>query len=81
MHVDLPEHSVEARNIIPGMYRHYGGGEYEVIGVAWLEASMEEVVVYKAVVDGTLWVRPVKDFLAQVEKDGYSGPRFVKINS
>jgi hypothetical protein len=48
---------------------------------AWLEASMEEVVVYKAVVDGTLWVRPVKDFLAQVEKDGYSGPRFVKINS
>jgi hypothetical protein len=42
---------------------------------------MEEAVVYRAAVDGTLWVRPVKDFLAEVEKDGYKGPRFVKVNT
>lgn len=81
MHQSLPERSLEARNIVPGMYRHYGGGEYEVIGVAWLEASMEEVVVYKAAVDSTLWVRPVKDFLAEVKKGGYIGRRFVKVNT
>jgi hypothetical protein len=81
MHDNLPERSLEARNIVPGRYRHYGGGEYDVIGVAWLEASMEEAVVYRAAVDGTLWVRPVKDFLAEVEKDGYKGPRFVKVNT
>jgi len=63
--------------IIPGRYRHYKGGEYEVIGVGKIEATLEEVVIYKALYDGgSLWVRPVKIFEENVELNGEVLPRF-----
>lgn len=31
-----------------GKYRHYKGGEYEVVGVAHHSETLEELVVYKA---------------------------------
>ncbi len=74
------------QNISQGTYKHYKGGEYEVVGVGRIEATMEECVIYKMLYDtedfpeGSLWVRPVTVFLEEVEVDGITVPRFQKIS-
>ena len=63
--------------IRPGRYRHFKGGEYQVIGVARHSETMEEVVVYRALYgEGGLWVRPAGMWLETVERDGQCQPRF-----
>ncbi|WIB65839.1 DUF1653 domain-containing protein [Curtobacterium sp. MCBD17_040] len=64
----------------PGRYRHFKGGEYQVLFVAHDTESEEPVVVYEALYgDHGRWVRPVADFVAHVSRDGYDGPRFTTI--
>jgi len=64
----------------PGRYRHFKGNEYEVIGVAKHSETLEPMVVYRALYgEGGLWVRPVSMWNEQVEREDYSGPRFVSI--
>lgn len=71
--------------IIPGKYIHYKGGEYEVLGIARMEATKEEYVIYKALYDskeygfGSMWLRPVKVFCENVIVDGKKVPRFKKV--
>ena len=60
-----------------GKYRHFKGNEYEVVGLARHSETMEPMVVYRALYgEGGLWVRPAAMWLEQVDRDGYSGPRF-----
>lgn len=65
-------------NKVPlGRYRHYKGGEYEVIGVAKHSETEEELVVYRALYgQGSLWVRPLKMFTETLEIDGQPIKRF-----
>ncbi len=67
--------------ITPGIYLHFKGGKYEVIGVAKHSESLEEYVVYRHL-DGepSLWIRPLAMFEEQVEVNGESIPRFMLIN-
>jgi hypothetical protein len=61
----------------PGKYRHYKGGEYEVIGVARHSETDELLVVYRCLYDNdSLWVRPFAMFLENVTVDGKERPRF-----
>lgn len=63
-----------------GRYRHFKGKEYEVIGVARHSETMEELVVYRACYgEHGLWVRPAAMWSEIVERDGWCGPRFTKI--
>ena len=64
-------------NIQPGIWRHFNGKEYDVLGVARHSETQEELVVYRARY-GTreLWVRPKAMFLESVEVDGVRRPRF-----
>jgi len=63
--------------IKPGKYRHFKGNLYEVIGIAKHTETLEEVVVYRALYgEHGLWVRPVKMWEEEVDRDGYKGPRF-----
>ena len=65
--------------IKPGIYRHFKGSLYRVIGVAKHSETEEELVVYQAMYgEYGLWVRPVSMFEEVIDKDGYHGPRFVK---
>ncbi|MBB3184858.1 hypothetical protein FHR95_002433 [Halomonas fontilapidosi] len=61
----------------PGIYRHYKGPLYEVIGVAWHSETEEPLVVYRALYgDYGLWTRPLDMFLETVEVRGEPVPRF-----
>jgi hypothetical protein len=63
-----------------GHYRHYKGGEYEVVGVARHSESLEPLVVYRAMSsDSGLWVRPHAMFFGQVDVGGVPQPRFVRV--
>ena len=66
--------------IKPGKYRHFKGGEYEVLGVARHSETEEELVVYRALYGaGGLWVRPVSMWTETVERDGKRFARFTYI--
>ena len=46
-----------------GLYRHYKGNEYDVIGIAHHSETEEPLVVYRALYgDFGLWVRPLAMF-------------------
>jgi len=60
-----------------GRYRHFKGGEYEVLGIALHSETTEPMVVYRALYgSGGLWVRPEAMFLETVERDGIMFKRF-----
>lgn len=61
----------------PGRYRHFKGGEYEVIGVARHSETHEPLVVYRPLYgEGGLWARPLAMFVETVTHDGRAVPRF-----
>lgn len=62
-------------------FRHFKGGKYKMIGIAKdSENPGRELVVYQALYgERGLWVRPKEMFFSNVERDGYSGPRFTEI--
>ena len=60
-----------------GHYRHYKGGEYEVIGVARHSETLEPVVLYRPLYNETgLWARPYVMFFENIEFNGRLQPRF-----
>lgn len=63
-----------------GRYRHYRGGEYEVIGAARHSETLEPLVVYRPLYNDTgLWVRPHAMFFGTVEHDGHVVQRFAPL--
>ncbi len=65
----------------PGTYRHFKGGLYSVVGVARHSETEEELVVYRPLAgDQGLWVRPLAMWNERVDRDGYAGPRFVRVD-
>jgi len=65
-------------NPIPlGVYRHYKGNQYEVVGFVKHSETLEDMVVYKALYGerGT-WVRPLSMWENPIEVDGKTVKRF-----
>lgn len=61
----------------PGLYRHFKGNYYQVIGTAHHSETMEELVVYRALYgERGLWVRPASMWNELVERDGRTVKRF-----
>lgn len=64
----------------PGLYRHYKGGEYEVVGTVRHSETLEPMTLYRALYGQRgLWVRPAAMFLETVDIDGVVQPRFRKV--
>jgi hypothetical protein len=69
--------------VLPGVYRHFKGNRYEVLGIGRHSETGEELVVYRPLymTDGPqLWVRPILMFAEEVEVDGVRQPRFSLIH-
>ncbi|MFK7829731.1 MAG: DUF1653 domain-containing protein [Congregibacter sp.] len=65
-----------------GLYRHYKGGEYEVLGAARHSETEEWMVLYRPLylkpgnTERSLWVRPLTMFVEIVTVDGQQLRRF-----
>lgn len=67
--------------LMPGRYRHYKGGEYDVVDVVRHSETLEPHVLYRALYgEGALWVRPYAMFVERIEIDGRLQPRFAPID-
>jgi hypothetical protein len=66
----------------PGVYKHYKGNEYTVLGLGLEEATLKPVVIYtsqtmtaaQAGILARFWTRPLADFNAEVET--YDGGQY-----
>lgn len=64
-----------------GRYRHYKGGEYEVLGVVRHSETLEPLVLYRALYgERGLWVRPHAMFFERIEWDGTLQRRFAPVD-
>jgi hypothetical protein len=61
-------------NLKPGLYKHFKGGIYEVLGLARHSETLEELVLYQH--DGEFWVRPKEMFFETIQRDGVIKKRF-----
>ncbi len=63
-----------------GIYQHFKGKRYELIGVAKHSETLEEMVVYRALYDNMeLWVRPAAMWEETLEHNGEIVQRFTFI--
>lgn len=63
----------------PGLYRHYKGMRYEVVGTVRHSESLEPMTLYRALYgEQGLWVRPAAMFNEEVVIDGVRQPRFAR---
>jgi len=60
-----------------GIYQHYKGNLYRVIGIATHSETLDKMVVYRAQKESFgLWVRPLKMFMEDVKEKKKKVPRF-----
>lgn len=60
-----------------GIYEHYKGNKYELLGTAIHSETLEEMVIYKALYgEEKIWVRPASMWDELVAVDGEHIPRF-----
>ena len=61
-----------------GLYEHFKGKRYRVVGIARHSETEEDYVIYEPQYESVskLWIRPVSMFLETVERDGKVMPRF-----
>ena len=73
---------LNAHPIPLGVYRHYKGNQYEVIGFAKHSETLEDMVIYRALYGerGT-WVRPLSMWENLIEVDGKTVKRFEYIGA
>ncbi|HET8904455.1 MAG TPA: DUF1653 domain-containing protein [Saccharospirillum sp.] len=65
-----------------GIYQHYKGNRYRVIGVSRHSETGESLVVYQCLYgDYSLWVRPLDMFMETVRIEGDDIPRFERVQS
>ena len=63
-----------------GRYRHYKGGEYQLLGVVRDSETLQPLALYRPLYgDSGDWVRPYAMFFESVTIDGVVQPRFTRI--
>ena len=66
----------------PGLYRHYKGNLYEVVGTVRHSETLEPMTLYRALYgEQGLWVRPAAMFGEEVVIDGVRQLRFTPVDS
>jgi hypothetical protein len=70
-------------NFPTGIYQHYKGNKYLVLGLAKHSETKEDLVVYVTLYENdmaSMWVRPFSMFTENITVDGKRVPRFKKID-
>ncbi|WP_205340614.1 DUF1653 domain-containing protein [Denitrificimonas caeni] len=69
-------------SLTTGIYQHYKGQQYRVLGIAQHSENEQQLVVYQALYGAFgLWVRPLSMFIETVEIDGLLQPRFALLQA
>ncbi len=69
--------AIQLVSVTPGIYKHFKGNLYEVIGIATHSETLEEQVVYRQLYgERNLWVRPLSMFDSTVVQDDAHLKRF-----
>jgi hypothetical protein len=71
----IPERPI----FVPGIYRHYKGGRYDVVDLALHSETLQWHIMYVALdedAEQKVWVRPYDIFMEKVEYEGNLVPRF-----
>jgi hypothetical protein len=80
--IDINDSGAPSQGIQPGRYRHYKGGEYQVIDTAIHSETEELLVLYRPLYgeksheEQKMWVRPFDMFVGSLVVDGQEVPRF-----
>lgn len=54
------------------VYKHFKGNYYLVVDIATHSETKEQCVIYRKLYeDGALWIRPLNDFLSEVDHEKY----------
>ena len=78
--MEAMQFSERAKALRPGVYEHYKGNRYRVLGVAFHSETEEELVIYQALYGAELtWVRPLATFCEDIEVGGGHKLRFTYI--
>jgi hypothetical protein len=64
---------------IGGKYHHYKGGKYEVITMATHTETNEALVIYKSLLFGSIYARPLTEWNETVDIGSSYVKRFKKI--
>lgn len=84
---DIPKFATELEHIkqiapTGARYFHYKNPNqfYTIVSHGIIEATEEPAIIYQADYgDKTIWIRPAKVFLEEVEWDGKKVPRFIRL--
>jgi len=61
---------------LPGeIYEHYKGGTYKIICLSVHTETQEKLVIYKSINFGSIFARPLEQFLEDVEIEVSSGSK------
>lgn len=69
--------------IIGGIYQHYKGLRYRVLGECRHSETLEALVYYECLYDNTggqFWVRPREMFCGMIARDGQQVRRFALVD-
>jgi len=65
--------------ITPGIYRHFKGDLYQVLGLTRHSETKEQFVVYQQLGRDETWIRPYEMFIENISLGGACEPRFTKV--
>ena len=52
---------------VGNIYKHFKGHIVEVLNIGRDSSTLEEVVIYKHLENGDIWVRSMKEFISEVD--------------
>ena len=79
--VTEPTYEEAVKTIAPGLYQHFKGNYYKVLGIARHSETTEPMVVYQALYgESAVWVRPAGMWNEVIERDGKRFQRFRRLN-
>ncbi len=52
------------------VYRHYKGNLYKILALGKYSETLEDMIVYQAIKDGKVWIRPAKMWNEVIDSNG-----------